>query len=111
MDKNKIFRVAKNEYLKWITNPKMIIILVMLIFIYDYVIKEFVSAAGKMGVKLQALEGFIGTSNSRLLLMIIPIVFIGIMGDFPRVDHNAMFYIFRVGKFYFQLWHHLHILQ
>lgn len=98
MDKNKIFRVAKNEYLKWITNPKMIIILVMLIFIYDYVIKEFVSAAGKMGVKLQALEGFIGTSNSRLLLMIIPIVFIGIMGDFPRVDHNAMFYIFRVGK-------------
>lgn len=47
MDRNKIFRVAKNEYLKWITNPKMIIILVMLIFIYDYVIKEFVSAAGK----------------------------------------------------------------
>ena len=69
MDRNKIFRVAKNEYLKWITNPKMIIILVMLIFIYDYVIKEFVSAAGKMGVKLQALEGFIGTSNSRLLLI------------------------------------------
>lgn len=98
MDKNKIFRVAKNEYLKWITNPKMIIVLVMLIFIYDYVIKELAGAAGKMGVRLQVFEGFIGLSNSHLLLMIIPIVFIGIMGDFPRVDNNAMFYIFRVGK-------------
>ena len=47
MDKNKIFRVAKNEYLKWITNPKMIIILVMLIFIYDYVIKEIYLYDGK----------------------------------------------------------------
>ena len=30
--------------------------------------------------------------------MIIPIVFVGIMGDFPRVDGNAMFYIHRVGR-------------
>jgi len=30
--------------------------------------------------------------------MIIPIVFVGLMGDFPRVDGNALFYIHRVGK-------------
>lgn len=98
MGNNKIFRVAKNEYVKWICNPKMIILLVMLIFAYDYVIKELTTAAGKMGEKLQAFEGFIGISNSQLLLMIIPIVFVGLMGDFPRVDGNSMFYISRVGK-------------
>ena len=98
MGRSSIFRVAKNEYVKWITNPKMMILLVMLIFAYDYVILELTEAADKMGEKLQFLEGFIGISNSQLLLMIIPIVFVGLMGDFPRVDGNAMFYIHRVGK-------------
>ena len=98
MGKGKVFRVAKNEYIKWITNPKMIIILVMFIFSYDYVIKELLIAASKMDEKLQLLEGFIGISNSQLLLMIIPIVFVGLMGDFPRIDGNAVFYIHRVGK-------------
>lgn len=98
MDSNKVFRVAKNEYTKWIRNPKLIILLVMFIFAYDYVIKELITAAGKMGQELQIFEGFIGISNSQLLLMIIPIVFVGLMGDFPRVDGNAMFYIHRVGR-------------
>lgn len=98
MDKSNILRVAKNEYVKWIRNPKMIILAVMLIFAYDYVILELTEAAGKMGEKLQVFEGFIGISNSQLLLMIIPIVFVGLMGDFPKVDGNAMFYIHRAGK-------------
>lgn len=98
MGSNKVLRVAKTEYVKWICNPKMIILLVMLIFAYDYVIMELITAADKMGEKLQVFEGFIGISNSQLLLMIIPIVFVGLMGDFPRVDGNAMFYIHRVGK-------------
>ena len=98
MGRNNVLRVAKTEYVKWIRNPKMIILLVMLIFAYDYVILELIEAADKMGEKLQVLEGFIGISNSQLLLMILPIVFVGLMGDFPRVDGNAMFYIHRVGK-------------
>lgn len=98
VDKNNVVRVAKNEYIKWISNPKMIIFVVMLIFSYDYVILELIEAAEKMGKNLQILEGFIGISNSQLLLMIIPIVFVGVMGDFPKVDGNAMFYIHRVGK-------------
>ena len=98
MGNNKILTVAKNEYIKWITNPKMIIVLVMLIFAYDYVIKDLSDAADKMGEKLQIFEGFIAISNSQLLIMIIPIVFVGLMGEFPRVDGNSMFFISRVGK-------------
>ena len=98
MDRNNAFRVAKTEYVKWIRNPKMIILLVMLIFAYDFVILELIEASDKMVEKLQIFEGFIGIANSQLLLMILPIVFVGLMGDFPRVDGNAMFYIHRVGK-------------
>ncbi len=98
MGSGKIVYVAKNEYIKWIRNPKMIILPVMLIFAYDYVITQLTEAADRMGEQLQMFEGFIGISNSQLLLMIIPIVFVGLIGDFPRVDGNAMFYIHRVGK-------------
>ena len=98
MGRNNAFCVAKTEYVKWIRNPKMIILLVMLIFAYDYVVLELIEASDKMGEKLQVFEGFIGIANSQLLLMILPIVFVGLMGDFPRVDGNAMFYIHRVGK-------------
>lgn len=98
MGSRTIFQVAKNEYVKWITHPKMIILAVMFIFIYDFVIKELITAADKMGGKLQMFEGFVGIANSQLLLMIFPIVFVGLMGDFPRVDGNAMFYIYRVGR-------------
>ena len=76
----------------------MIIALVMFVFAYDYVIKELSEASDKMGEKLQIFEGFIAISNSQLLIMIIPIVFIGLMGEFPRVDGNSMFFISRVGK-------------
>lgn len=98
MGKGNVFRIAKNQYVKWINNPKLIIVVVLLIFAYDFVIKELITAADKMGVELQIFEGFVGISNSQLLLMIIPIVFVGLMGDFPRVDGNALFYIHRVGK-------------
>ena len=37
---NKVFRVAKNEYVKWITNPKLIIFVVLIVFAYDYVISD-----------------------------------------------------------------------
>lgn len=98
MDSNKILHVAKNEYMRWMHNPKLIIFFVMLIFVYDYVILELTTAADRMGKDLQVFEGFIGVSNSQLLLMIIPIIFVGLMGDFPRISGNAMFYIYRVGK-------------
>ncbi len=98
MDRSNVFCVAKTEYVKWIHNSKIIILLIVLIFAYDFIILELIDAADKMGEKVQVFEAFIGISNSQLLLMIFPIVFVGLMGDFPRVDGNAMFYIHRVGK-------------
>ena len=56
MGKNSVLRVAKNEYIKWIRNPKLIILLVMLIFAYDYVILELTTAADKMGENCRCLK-------------------------------------------------------
>jgi hypothetical protein len=95
---HKIRSVASAEYTKWINNPRMILFMVLFVFIYDYVIEELLIVADKMDGYLMILEPFIATSNSELLMLVIPAVFIVLMSDFPKTDGNTMFYIQRVGK-------------
>lgn len=90
--------IACTEYAKWIFNPRLIIFGVMIVFIYDMVIRIMLQAADKMGTKLMITEPFVAVSNSVLLLLIMPAVFLGLMGDFPKTDGNSMFYIQRTGK-------------
>lgn len=94
----KCINIAQSEYVKWICNPKMTLILIMAVFIYDMVISKMLDAASEIGTSITVLEPFIAISNSSVLLLVIPSLFIALMGDFPKVDGNSMFYIQRVGK-------------
>lgn len=94
----KIRSVAATEYIKWICDPRMIIFFGFFIFVYDYIILEMKSAAADMGMKCMILEPFLAIGNSPLLILLIPVVFITLLGDFPKTDGNTMFYICRTGK-------------
>lgn len=93
-----IWNVAKVEYAKWICNPRMIIILCMVLFVYDYIVCTMHNASGEMGKMCMIIEPFLAICNSTLLILIMPIVFLTLMGDFPKTDGNTMFYIYRTGK-------------
>lgn len=95
---SKIKNVAATEYVKWICNPRMIILLCMLIYIYDYIILEMKGASADMGSTCSVFEPFLAIGNSALLLLLLPIIFITLLGDFPKTDGNTMFYICRTGK-------------
>ena len=95
---SKIFNIAKTEYTKWICNPRMIILFCMMIYIYDYIILEMKQASIDMGMKCNIFEPFMAIGNSELLLLFLPIIFITLLGDFPKTDGNTMFYICRTGK-------------
>ena len=95
---SQIWNVAKVEYVKWICNPRMLIILCMILFVYDYIIKTMRTASIEMGKMCMIFEAFLAICNSPLLLLIMPIVFMTLMGDFPKTDGNTMFYIYRTGK-------------
>ena len=95
----KIFSVASTEYVKWICNPRMIVMFVVFIFIYDYIIKEMIKGAVKMDTLVSVSEPFIATTNSTLLILFVPAVFIMLISDFPKTDGNTMFFICRTGKF------------
>lgn len=97
--KSSVFHVAKNEYLRWIMNPRMILLVCMLLFIMSYVGDSMIAASVKMEKPLQLFEIFIAVGNSVELCIVIPAVFFLLIGDFPRRDGNTMLYIYRTGKY------------
>lgn len=76
----------------------MIILGVLLIFIYNFAIEPLLKNAEEMGEPLNILEPFIAVANSDAILLIIPLVFLTLIADFPKIDTNTVFYIIRVGR-------------
>lgn len=76
----------------------MVILGVLLIFIYNFAIQPLLQNAEKMNEPLNMLEPFIAVANSGAVLMIIPLVFMTLIADFPKIDNNTVFYIMRIGR-------------
>lgn len=94
----KSFSCAKTEYVKWICDARMIILAVLVIFIYSFAIEPLLANAELMNEPLNILEPFIAVSNSWAILLIIPLVFLTLIADYPRIDTNTVFYIIRIGR-------------
>lgn len=93
-----VFSTAKTEYLKWITNPRIIIVFILLVFIKTLAIEPLMNRAEKFGKPLNILESFIAIGNSGMLVMLIPAVFLVLMSDFPIISGNTLFFIKRTGR-------------
>ncbi len=93
-----IFRCAGVEYQRWITDSRMIILAVLLVFNYILAVSPLHERAEQMGKPLNVMEPFIAVGNSGVILLILPIVFLILISDFPRSDGNAFFYLHRIGR-------------
>lgn len=83
---------------KWILDARMIIIPVLLIFIYSFAIEPLLANASLMGEKLNIFEPFAAVANSGAILLIVPLCFLTLISDYPKIDNNTIFYIFRTGR-------------
>lgn len=102
----KIWSVAFTEWLKWICNPRMILVPMLILYIYSFAVEPLMARSIKMNSPLNLLEPLIAIGNSGQLALIMPIVFMNFMGDFPKIDGCTMFMISRTGRknwFYGQL--------
>lgn len=94
-----ICAVARSEYLKWITNPRIIIVGVLLIFMRTLAIEPLLERADKIGIPLNLLEPFVAIGNSSMLVMLMPCVFMVLISDYPKMTGNTLFFIQRTGRF------------
>ena len=92
-----IWYIAKIEYVKWITNPRIIIVGVMLLFMKSLAIDPLLDRAVKMGDRLNVFEPFIAITNSGMLILIIPCIFLILLSDYPNISRNTLF-VKRIGK-------------
>lgn len=95
---NKIMAVARTEYVKWIANPRSILLGVMVVFNYQFAVQPLLGHAALIRSPLNALEPFIAVENSNLVMIMVPIMYLVLMSDFPRSDGSSLFFVSRVGK-------------
>lgn len=93
-----IIKVAKNEYIKWLLHSRMIILGCILILMYVMVLQPLKERAAMMGEPLNLLEGYIGICNSPVFLAFLPILFLVLISDFPKMDYNMVFLLHRCGR-------------
>ena len=94
----KSLRIACIEYYKWIVNPRMIIAVSMIIFVWNFAVFPLVEISKEMNSPLNAFEPFIAILNSRVLCLVTPSVYLFLISDYPRLDKNSLFIINRLKK-------------
>ena len=99
-----IFICVKTDFLKWLFNARMIIIAALAVFIYVCAVQPLASNSAIMGKPLNALEPYIAALISGSLLLMIPLGFLVISSDFPKIDGSSMFCMVRTGKTVWFFW-------
>ena len=93
-----ILAVARTEYLRWLTDPRVIIVGVLLVFMRSLAVEPLLERAVKFGEKLNVLEPFVAVGNSGMLVMLMPCVFLILISDYPKMTGSTLFFIRRTGK-------------
>ena len=93
-----ITSAALTEYVGWITDPRVIILGVLLLFIKALAIDPLSARAEKFGERMIFWEPFIAVGNSGALALFIPLVFLVLLSDYPKLGGSSLFCVSRIGK-------------
>lgn len=93
-----IISIARSEYLRWITNSRIIIIGILCVFMKTLAVDPLLERAEKMNVPLTIFEPFVAIGNSGMLVMFIPCVFLILISDYPIISGNTLFFVQRSGR-------------
>ncbi len=94
----KINCMIAKEFRLWVCNTRLIIVVLLMVFIYEYVSKPLIECSVAMGGKLNFFEPAIAISNSDLLMLLIPFAFLVLMADFPQGGKSEFFFFARTTK-------------
>ena len=93
-----IFRVAIAEYKRWLCNPRILLLFILIIYAREAVGKLLCEHAVAMGEPLHWMEPYIALNNSVVAILIMPVFFLVLMSDFPVMEGSYLWSIYRTGK-------------
>ena len=88
MDKHRIktaLRISLEELRLWLQNSRCILLAVMLVFVHMLVITPLSECAADMEQPVSILEAFIALANSGSILLVIPLLYLVLIADYPQV--------------------------
>ena len=94
----KIWAVCKKEYVRWLFHPKWFMIFLLVIPIRECVLLPLIQTANQRGELINILEPCIGMTNSGLVVFLLPLGYLVLMMEFPGIDTNMSWYIYRTGR-------------
>lgn len=101
MNKSRFFSVlsiARSEYIRWITNPRILIVGILFIFMRTLAVEPLLERAEKMSVPITVFEPFVAIGNSGILVLLMPCVFLVLISDYPIISGNTLLFVQRTGK-------------
>lgn len=90
--------ICRTTYIKWLLNTKMLVLLLAGIFMYIYCIEPMEHYASILGSPLNVVEPFISVTNCTFFAPLMPILFLFLVSDEPRLDQSSLFILFRTGR-------------
>lgn len=96
--KKTVRTISRVEFRRWIQHSRIIILGVILVFVHMQVIIPLKECAMRMGEPLALGEAFIAVGNSGVIVLIIPLLFLVLMADFPQKGNFDYLYQFRASK-------------
>ncbi len=94
----KIIYCAFEDYVQWLMNTRQILLIVLLMFNYTLAVQPLKERVDLMDERVSILEPFIAVGSSGMILLIMPIVFLILISDFPYSKGNVLFRISRIGR-------------
>lgn len=83
--------ISSLEFGKWFRNTRLVILAVMVVFIRVQVAAPLAECARLMGEPVSVFEGFLAICNSGVILLVLPILFLVLVADFPQRDGTHLF--------------------
>ncbi len=94
----KALSVTRNEFVSLIHKPKLLLIIVSIVFMIDSVTKPMKDLSIELGYQLNIAEPFIFITSKGINIVIIPLIFIAILSDFPSAENSGYFSLIRNGR-------------
>ena len=91
-------RFSLTEYSRWVGNPRTILILIEVIFIWSFAVEPLKTIIAAMNYPLNAAEPILAVFNSKALSLVIPTVFFVLIADIPLTGNEDLFFIHRISK-------------
>lgn len=94
----KIWGVARIEYMGFLTSKRILFMLFAFIFLAEDVVGKMGKIATEQGVPLGRLEPFILLFSYKIHVMLVPIIFVVMMSDFPSNEKSGYFTMSRISR-------------